>query len=76
MLGTLDKLQQSKTKSASLFLKMKKTKKTYIHKMLHSQNVFQLSGFATKALLMNILDWTVYVAPIVWIRWVAWKSTK
>lgn len=32
--------------------------------MLHSQNVFQMSGFATKALLMNILDWTVYVAPL------------
>lgn len=64
MLGTLDKLQQSKTNSASLFLKMTTTKKD-IYTQNASQNVFQLSGFATKALLMNILDWTVYVAPVV-----------
>lgn len=42
MLGTLDKLQQSKTKSASLFLKMKKTKKN-----IYTQNASFPEGFST-----------------------------
>ena len=42
MLGTLDKLQQSKTKSASLFLKMKKTKKN-----IYTQNASFSERFST-----------------------------
>lgn len=42
MLGTLDKIQQSKTKSASLFLKMKKTKKN-----IYTQNASFPERFST-----------------------------